>query len=112
VLVESRDEDIKVPIKGYFTGSQKWNPEIGLQRLISEMTAGTWDFPYQGDHDDPLHVCRMCDLKKEMLDFPYESETTDMIMSLWLADVATRGGAFDENVPSGAVGSKTRSQGW
>jgi len=81
-------QDIQLPLEGFFTGSQKWNPEIGLPGLVAQMRAEQWDFPFAGDHTDPLHSCDICDLIEEMLGFPYETKTTDMIMALWLASSA------------------------
>lgn len=89
----------KVTLRGNFTGSQKWNPEIGLPGLVAEMSKGIWHFPYKGDHSDPLYKCPICNLIEEMLGYPYETDTTDMIMSLWLADTAIRNGGFDANMP-------------
>lgn len=94
-------QELELPLEGFFTGSQKWNPEIGLPGLVAEMRAERWDFPFAGDHTDLLHSCEICDLIKEMLGFPYETKTTDMIMSLWLALSAADMSRLISDVPVG-----------
>jgi len=103
--------DLDQRIRGYFTGSQKWNPEIGLPRLITEMVNNEWSLPFAGDHSDPLHTCPICSLTKEMLGFPDDTETTDMIMSLWLTDIAIAGLTIIGDIPT-AVSRKSYQTGW
>ena len=103
--------DLDKRIRGYFTGSQKWNPEIGLPRLITEMVNDEWSIPFAGKHDDPLHTCPICSLIKEMLGFPDDAETDDMIMSLWLTDIAISGLSLIGNIPV-VASRKSRQMGW
>ena len=101
-------QNLELPLEGFFTGSQKWNPEIGLPGLVAEMRAEQWDFPFAGDHDDPLHSCEICDLIGEMLGFPYDTKTTDMIMALWLARSAADASRLIGDVPVGIARHRKR----
>jgi len=110
---------LRIPLKGHFSGGQKWNPEIGLPRLVASMDNGMWTIPWKSDGHvtnsqvkfDPLHECELCSLCKEMLGYPYDTETTDMIMSLWLADTAIEQKNLIGDLP--IAGSSTRvAVGW
>jgi hypothetical protein len=113
VSLISQQEDTKLheKIVEQFTGTKKWNPELGLQRIIMDMSNGKWNFPFSGDHSDPLHSCGICSLIDEMLHFPYENDTTDLIMSLWLADCAIEKASLFGNVESVTSAKKWKS-GW
>lgn len=86
VLAEHKYNSLDINVQGFFTGKSKWNPEIGLPRLVADMDIdGKWVLPFEGEHDDPLHECPACELIKELLGYPNKTRTTDMVMSLWLA---------------------------
>lgn len=119
VIAQNKYQDLRIPLKGHFSGGQKWNPEIGLPRLVASMDNGMWTFPWKSDGHvtnsqgklDPLHECELCSLCKEMLGYPYDTETTDMIMSLWLADTAIEQKNLIGDLP--IAGSSTRvAVGW
>mgnify|MGYP000857668694 CR=1 FL=1 len=89
LLCETRGVNLRVPIMGAFTGSQKWNPELGLPRMVGDFENGKWIIPW-GDEAhqgrlDPLHTCDLCSWIDEMEGYPHDTPTTDMIMSSWLA---------------------------
>lgn len=109
----SREEETKLHEKmvEQFTGSKKWNPELGLQRVIMDMSNGRWNFPFYGDHTDPLHSCEICSLIDEMLHFPYENDTTDLIMALWLADCAVERVELFGDIPV-VTSSRSWRTGW
>lgn len=92
LVCENRGLNLKVPIIGQFTGTQKWNPELGLPRMVGDFDAGKWIIPW-GDKNhqgkiDPLHECDICSWISEMVGYPYDTPTTDMIMGSWLASQA------------------------
>ena len=93
LVCENRGINLKVPIEPAFTGTGKWNPEVGLPRVVGEFEHGKWTIPW-GDirHQgkiDPLHTCNICYWIEEMLKYgDLEQGTTDMIMSSWLASSA------------------------
>ncbi len=111
VISDYKYGGISVPVKDFFTGSNKWNPEVGLPRLVTTMENGMWIFPFDGDHDTPLHECGICQLCKELLGYPLETKSTDMIMSLWLADTAIEVGSVFGNLPS-IVRTRKEEIGW
>ncbi len=88
VLARERGmNDMQLPLAGKFTGSQKWSPDVGLPQLHIEMASGKWIIPFAGDHTLPGHSCVVCNWLKEMREFPF-GDTTDIIMSMWLANTA------------------------
>mgnify|MGYP001164644066 CR=1 FL=1 len=97
LVCENRGINLQVPIVGAFTGTQKWNPELGLPRMVGEFENSRWIIPWGGEKHqppiDPLHECNICSWIEEMLGYPYDTETTDMIMSSWLAS-----GSIDRQV--------------
>jgi hypothetical protein len=38
--------DMRYPMKGLRTGSEKWSPEMGVATFFGEMEQGDWAFPY------------------------------------------------------------------
>lgn len=89
IKAQSIANGLVLPIKGQFTGSQKWSPEKGLPKIAAQLAAGKWIFPLEGDeHFDINHTCEMCKLLNEMRWFGKKQMTTDLIMAMWLADCA------------------------
>ena len=119
VIAQNKYEQLRIPLRSVFTGVQKWNPEIGLPRLVANMEQGMYVIPWKHDQHvpnsqgklDPLHECVLCSMCKEMLGYPYDTDTTDMIMSLWLADTAIeKTGSFGDLPVAGR--STQVSVGW
>jgi len=89
-----------IPVYGHFTGSNKWDPEVGVPRLVSQIENGAWVIPLSAEHRnlvskmhqhldvdmDNVH-CPVCAWKLEMEQFPL-GPTADTIMAMWLADAA------------------------
>ena len=89
-----------IPLAGQFTGKNKWDPEVGVPRLITQMENGAWVIPLSEDHRmvsarssqkldidlDTAH-CPVCAWKMEMERFPVGT-TADTVMAMWLADAA------------------------
>jgi len=92
LVCENRNINIRVPIQGVFTGTQKWNPELGLPRMVGDFENLKWVIPWGGEKHkepiDPLHECPICFWIQELLGYPHDTETTDMIMSSWLASAS------------------------
>lgn len=77
-----------IPIRGYTTGGEKYDPEIGINSLAIEFENGKWILPYSSQ--DP-NTQQMVDiLVGGLLDFP-DGHTEDLVMSLWFANTGLRG---------------------
>jgi len=93
VLGERRGMD-DLPIRGQFTGSNKWEAEGGLPALNAGLAQGKWVIPYAGDHTDAYHECGVCAWLWELehwgklRDARGRVPTTDTVMAWWLADAA------------------------
>jgi hypothetical protein len=115
LVAESMHLDIKMPLKAHFTGSNKWNPEVGLPRMVGDMQNKHWIIPWGDEcheetpekHIDPLHDCRLCQWIKEMLGYPYDTPSTDMIMASWLACTAIDAPKLFGDLPSVAGSRRT-----
>lgn len=109
LVCENKGVHAKVPIHGCFTGSNKWNPEMGLPRMVGDMQNRKWIIPWGDQHHvdpiDPLHECAICQWIREMIGFPYETDTTDLIMSSWLAASAIDAPAGFGDLPVAASSS-------
>ncbi len=81
-----RKLNITIPVKGFFTGRQKLDEEIGLSGMAVDMENGNWIIPMGGsDHDrfgEPCH-CGLCIWIAEMLAWPV-GEYFDCGMASWL----------------------------
>jgi hypothetical protein len=76
-----------LPIKGYGTGGEKFDEDIGINSIAVEFENGKWILPYASDSD---YTRRMIDsLVGGMLDFP-SGHTADILMALWFANTAMR----------------------
>lgn len=80
------------PVKGFYTGTQKQDSEIGLPSITVEMEQGRWILPSVENHEKPCH-CGFCTLIKEMLEYPI-GKYTDILMALWFAKEASRSMTF------------------
>jgi len=81
-----------IPLKGHFTGSQKWSPDAGLPRLNAEMSQAKWIVPMKGDHDRDnvghRDICPICAWVDEMHKYGRAVTSSDIIMAWWLASTA------------------------
>lgn len=76
-----------LPIRSYYTGRQKWDPEIGLPGLSAEFAADLWRLPYgpKGKATHPVACkCNYCAFINECRDGML-SQTTDIMMAAWLS---------------------------
>ncbi len=86
-LVRDMADSTDLPIKGYTTGGEKFDEDIGINSLAVEWENGKWILPYS---DDSPHTQRMVDfLVDGMLNFP-SGHTEDLLMALWFANTAMR----------------------
>lgn len=80
-------EKTDIPIRGYSTGGEKFDPDIGLNSIAVEMENEKWIFPY-ADRDP--HAKNMIDyLTDGMRKFP-SGHTEDTLMALWFANTGLR----------------------
>lgn len=109
-----------VPTQGHYTGANKFDPEIGLPRLIQQMTQGAWVIPLSPRHrehsqsltqrldlDTDTAHCPVCAWRMEMEKFP-TAPTCDILMAMWLADAAVEQSVMPRRLPT-VVGSTRRA---
>lgn len=79
-----------VPVEGYLTGNQKWNPDIGLPSLDVEFENKSWFLPmnYVDGHEDGCN-CNWCRFIAEFQAHP-QHKTTDVVMAFWFVREAIR----------------------
>jgi hypothetical protein len=80
-LREIYGTNISLPIKGYFTGSQKMSEDVGLPAMAVEFEQRSWILPKF--HTDPSCKCGYCTWIQELKDFPL-SKYSDTVMASWL----------------------------
>jgi hypothetical protein len=73
-----------LPVKGYYTGIQKLDVNIGVPSMLAEIEGGRWVVPLGagGDHDETC-LCSFCKWISEVKSYPHA--TTDTVMASWLA---------------------------
>lgn len=76
-----------MPIRGYTTGGEKFDPDIGINSLAVEFENGKWILPY--DSDDGHTVSMVDSLVDGMLRFP-SGHTRDILMAAWFANTGIR----------------------
>lgn len=87
---QSMFEDLKeftdMPVKPYKTGTEKYDPFIGVSGMSIDFENGKWIFPYDNRYPK---TCELIDiLVDEMLRY-YPSKdvhTGDVLMALWIAE--------------------------
>ena len=83
-----------IPLKGFLTGLNKTDPNIGIEGIDAELARGQWIIP--SDEFYPHEVgckCDWCRWRSEVLNYP-NYETQDGLMSTWFAwNAARRGGS-------------------
>lgn len=84
-------------VQGFYTGSQKWDEQLGLPGLAADMGKGGWAIPKGcigcGQAVCMCHGhgcgCVICEWEKELRFHPV-NETADIVMAQWLCDQAIR----------------------
>lgn len=72
-----------IPIKGYYTGVQKADINVGVPSLLAEIETGQWVIPLGagGTHDETC-LCNFCKWVYEIKGYPHGS--TDTVMASWM----------------------------
>jgi len=79
-----------IPMKGFTTGKQKSDPEIGIEGMDIEFANGDWIIPAEEfDHHEVGCDCDWCRWKDEILNYP-NADTSDGLMAMWFAWNAAR----------------------
>jgi hypothetical protein len=80
-------EQTDMPIKGYVTGGEKFDEEVGLNSLAVEFENDKWILPYS--NKDGYTIRNVDELVQGMLQFP-SGHTADILMALWFANTGMR----------------------
>jgi hypothetical protein len=75
---------LALPVEGYFTGTQKLDPNVGVPSLLAEIEVGKWIIPLGsgGTHEENICGCNYCVWMNEVKNYPLTN--TDTVMSNWL----------------------------
>jgi hypothetical protein len=76
-----------IPIRGYTTGGEKFDEDVGLNSLAVEFENDKWILPYDNDDQHTMDIVDR--LVEGMADFP-NGHTPDILMALWFANTAMR----------------------
>lgn len=76
-----------LPIRGYTTGGEKFDIDIGINSIAVEFENDKWILPYSDT--DPKTRTLMDHLTDGMMRFP-QGHTEDLLMALWFANNAMR----------------------
>lgn len=80
-------ETTSLPIRGYTTGGEKFDQEIGINSLAVEFENGKWVLPYSKEDGRTIRIVDR--LAEGMLQFP-SGHTRDILMALWFANTGLR----------------------
>lgn len=75
-----------VPVREFYTGTNKLNPEFGIESMATEMAAGKWIIPNRGRSMDKEIAAWV----NEMIYYDPNAHTGDRLMASWFAREATR----------------------
>lgn len=75
--------EMGIPVRGYHTGGEKMDPEIGVNSLAIVAELGKLVLPY--DNTDARTIQLISQLMNEMRSFGDGSHTGDSLMSFWFA---------------------------
>lgn len=92
-LVRDMQDNTSLPIKGYSTGGEKFDPDVGLQSIAVEMENGKWILPYSQESHSTMKIVDT--LTDGMLRFP-SGHTEDILMALWFANTGLRELSFNQ----------------
>jgi hypothetical protein len=73
-----------IPVKGYLTGNQKNDPDVGIPALATGFESGAWKFLFTYRHELSCK-CDKCEIFREFEDYPL-GIYTDAVMAAWFAD--------------------------
>lgn len=91
-----------MPIRGFQTGKQKSDPEIGIEGLDIEFERGYWIIPSAEFEDHEVGcTCGWCRWVAEILNYP-NYDTSDGLMATWFAWNAARVGGTGRDYASSA----------
>ncbi len=91
VVQELVGSDRSIPVRAYTTGKEKSDPRVGIPSLAAGMANGSWFIPAGGSPHPSRCECGWCAWMRELRLHP-GGEFSDCIMSMWLCDLAARGG--------------------
>jgi hypothetical protein len=97
--------DHGVRVKEHFTSSKKWDPRFGVESMAALFHAGLFVIPW-GDKDSQR---MMQTLVEQLIQFPM-GRTTDVLMSLWFAEIGARDYARRSHLP--LFNSRQRVPSW
>jgi hypothetical protein len=97
VLQALAEEDRSLPVRGFHTGAQKADEEIGIPSLSASMANGSWVIPCGGERHDYGCECGWCAWVRE-LDLHPHSQYWDCLMAMWFCESAAREWQSDEAV--------------
>lgn len=86
-LVRDMQENTSLPIKGYSTGGEKYDEEVGLNSLAVEFENDKWILPYSSA--SPITIEIVDKLVEGMKRFP-SGHTADILMATWFANGGLR----------------------
>ena len=84
-----RREFPDIPVKGYHTGSEKADEQLGLPGLAMALERGEWIIPAGGTPHGGGCTCAYCAWLRELQLYP-ACEHSDTIMAMWFAAHAAR----------------------
>ena len=80
-------DETDIPIRGYQTGGEKYDADIGINSLAVEFENDKWILPYDREDD---YTRRLMDILIDgLLSFP-NGHTEDLVMATWFANTAMR----------------------
>jgi hypothetical protein len=88
-------EDFGFPVRGYHTGGEKFDPQIGVNMIALKLEQGKFVIPYNRNDAHTMDECSR--LINEMRSWP-DGHTGDSVMALWFAI-----SEMNENVTSSFV---------
>jgi hypothetical protein len=78
-------------VKCHTTGTEKLDEKVGIPSLSAGMANGAWLIPTGGEPHAPGCECGWCAWVRELVLYP-SAEHTDVLMAMWLAELAARKG--------------------
>lgn len=99
-LVRDMQDSTSLPIQGYATGGEKFDPEVGLQSIAVEFENNKWILPYGSQSPSTIKI--VDELAEGMLRFP-SGHTADILMALWFANTGLRELRFGNGQTKGHI---------
>lgn len=86
-IIDITKNESAVPVKPFFTGSNKVHPEFGLESLATELANGKWIFPAKAGRPAHPEIAALC---SGMLFYDPKAHTADHLMAMWFAREGSR----------------------